>query len=112
LNVRQIPRINHHPVESDKDSAPDSISDTEHWLNWNGDFDNPNDSEEDCAADNDSDIEHNNCIKDPEYPEQQDVSAAPNLPGLVRPTQKSKSQAEKVLVTVNAVETRRNTRGK
>ena len=46
-------------------------------------MDNPNDSEEDCAADDDSDIEHSNCIEDPECPEQQDVSAAPNVPGLV-----------------------------
>jgi hypothetical protein len=36
LNVRRIRRINRHPVESDEDSAPESISDTEDWLNWNG----------------------------------------------------------------------------
>jgi len=112
LNVRRIRRINRHPVESDEDSAPESISDTEDWLNWNGDLDNPNDSEEDCAADDDSNLEHNNCIEDPECPEQQDVSAAPNVPGLVRPTRKSKRQAENVLMTVNAAETRRNTGGK
>jgi len=112
LNVRRIRRINRHPVESDDDSAPESISDTKHWLNWNGDLDNPNDSEEDCAAADESDIEHNNGIEDPECPEQQDVRAAPNVPGLVRPTRKSKRQAEKVLVTVNAVETRRNKGGK
>jgi hypothetical protein len=70
LNVRRIRRINRHPVESDEDSTPDSISDTEDWLNWNGDLDNPNDSEEDCAAGDDSHIEHNNCIDDPECPEQ------------------------------------------
>jgi len=75
-------------------------------------LDNPNDSEEDCTADVESDIEHNNCIEDPECPEQQDVSAAPNVPGLVQPTWKSKRQAEKVFVTVNAVETRRNEGGK
>jgi len=112
LNVRRIRRINHHPVESDDDSAPERISDTDDWFNWNGDLDNPNDSEEDCAADDESDIEHNNGIEDPECPEQQDVSATPNVPGLVRPTRKSKRQAEKVLVTVIAVETRRNKRGK
>jgi hypothetical protein len=68
LNVRRIRRINRHPVESDEDSAPERISDTEDWLNWNGDLDNPNDSEQDCSADDDSDIEHNNCIEDPECP--------------------------------------------
>jgi len=112
INVRRIRRINCHPVESDDDSAPEIISDTDDWLNWNGDLDNPKDSEEDCAADDESDIEHNNGIEDPECREQQDVSAAPNVPGLVRSTWKSKRQAEKVLVTVNAVETRRNKGGK
>jgi len=47
LNVCRIERINCHPVESDDDSTPESISDTDDWLNWNGDLDNPNDSEED-----------------------------------------------------------------
>jgi len=112
LNVRRIRRINRHPVETDEDSAPESISDTDDWLNWNGDLDNPNDSEEDCAEDNESDIAPNTVIDDPECPEQQDVSATPNVPRLVRPTRKSKRQAEKVLVTVNAVETRRNKGGK
>jgi hypothetical protein len=112
LNVRSIHIINCHPVESDVDSAHDCISHTEDWLHWNGDLDNPNDSEEDCAADNDSDIEHNNRRENTECPEQQDVSAAPNVPGLVRPTHMSKRQAEKVLMTVKAVETRRNTGGK
>jgi hypothetical protein len=112
LNVRSIRIINCHPVESGEDSAPESIPDTDEWLNWNRDLDNPNDSEENCAADDESNIEHNNCIEDSECPEQQDVSAVPNVPGLVRPTWKSKRQAEKVLVTVNAVEMRRNTGGK
>jgi len=90
VNVRRIRRINRHPVESDEDSAPDSISHTEDWLNWNGDLDNPNDSQEDCAADDGSDTEQKNCIEDPACPEQQDVSAAPNVLGLVLPTRKSK----------------------
>jgi len=112
INVPQIWRINRHPVESDDDSAPESISDTDHWLSWNGDLDNPNDSEDDCAAEDESDIGPNNGTEDPECPEQQDVSAAPNVPGLVRPTCKSKRQAEMVLVTVNAVETQRYKGGK
>jgi hypothetical protein len=107
LNVRRIRRINHHPVESDKDSALESISDTEDWLTWNGDLDNPNDSEDDCVADVEYDMEHDNTIEDPESPEQRDVSAAAHVPGLIRPTYKSKRHAEKVLVTVNAIKTRR-----
>jgi len=90
LNVRRIRRINRHPVESGEDSAPECISDPDDWLNWNGDLDNPVDNEEDCAADDESDIQQNNGIEDPECPEQQDVSAAPNVPRLVRPTWKSK----------------------
>jgi len=62
--------------------------DTDDWLNWNGDLDHPNDSEEHCAADDESDIQHNNGNEIPEYPEQQDVCAAPNVPGLVRPNRK------------------------
>jgi len=38
LNVRQTRRINRHAVASDEDSTPESISDTENWLNWNGDL--------------------------------------------------------------------------
>jgi len=112
VNVRLIRRINRHPVESGDDSAPESISDTDDWLNWNGDLDNPNDCEDDSAADDEPDIGPNNGIEDAECPEQQDVSAVPNVPGLVRPSRKSRRQAEKVLVTVNAVETRRYTGGK
>jgi len=111
FNVRQILRINRHPVESDEDSTPERIPDTDDWLNWNGDLDNPNKKEENCAADDKSNIDPNTGIEDPECSEQQDVSAAPTLPGLVRPTWKSKRQAEQVLVMVNGVETRRNKGG-
>jgi len=112
LNVHRIQRTKLHVVKSDEDSAPDSISDTYDWLNWNGDLDNPNDSEDDCAADDESNIEPNNGIEDPERPAQQDVRAAPYVPALVRPTLKSKRPPEKVLVTVNAVDTQRNEGGK
>jgi hypothetical protein len=107
-NVRRIWTINCHPVESDEDSAPESILDTEDWLNWNGDLDNPNDSEDDCAADVESDMDQENVIEDPESQEQQDVSGTLNVPALIRPIRKSKRHAEKLLVTVNAMETRRN----
>jgi len=96
LNVFWIWRFNHYPVESDEDSAPESILDPEDWLNWNGHLDNSNDSEDDCAADIDSDMDQDNTIDDPESQQQRDVRAAPNVPGLIRPTQKSKRQAEKV----------------
>jgi len=54
-----------------------------------------------------SDIEQDNSIEDSECPEQQDVSATPNVPMLIRPTWKSQRQAAKVLMTVNSIVTRR-----
>ena len=36
------------------------------------------------------------------------MSAAPNVPRLIQPTWKAKRQAEKELMTVNAIQTRRN----
>jgi hypothetical protein len=112
LNVCPIRRINRHPVRSDEDSPPESISNTEDWINWNGNLENPNYNEENIAADDDTDIAHNNCIEDLECPQQQDVSATPNVPRLVWPTGNSKRQAEIVLMTVNAAETRRYRGGK
>jgi len=111
-NAHWIRTINRHPVESDEDSSPDTILDTDDWLNWNGNMDNPNDSEEDCVADEESVIGHYNGIDAAECPEQQDVNNTPTVPGLDRLTRKSPRQAVKVSVTVNAVETRRNKGGK
>jgi hypothetical protein len=108
LNVRRIKRIDRHPAESDEDSSPESISDTENWLNWNGDLDNPNDSEDDWEADNESDMELDNCSEVSETLEVRNVSAAPNVPGLIRPIRQSKKKVEKALLTVNIMETRRN----
>jgi len=53
-------------------------------------------------------MEQDNSIEDPESAEQWDVTATANVPGLIRPTPKSKRHAEKVLVTVNAIKTSRN----
>jgi hypothetical protein len=66
LNVRRHQRINRQPVGSAQGTAPESILDTDDWLNWNGYWDNPYDSEVDCAAYDNSDIEHNTFIEDPE----------------------------------------------
>jgi len=112
LNVRRIRRIIRHPVESDETSALDSFSDTDDWRNCNGDLDDPVDTGEDCTAYDESHIEPNTGIDHQECQEQQDVCATPNVPGLVGSKRKSTRDAEKVLVTVNAVEMRRNTGGK
>jgi len=108
INVCQIRGINHHPVESNEDRAPEAISDTKDWLRWIGDLDTPNDSEDDCAVDMEFDIAQDNSIEHPECPEQRDVSFPPRVRRLMRPTRKSMRQADKVLMMVNAIETRRN----
>jgi len=64
LNVHWSWRFNCHPFNTDKHSAPESIFDTENWLPWNGDVDNPNDSEHDGTAEDHSYIEHNHAIED------------------------------------------------
>jgi len=108
LNVGRIWRITHHPVESNEDSSPESISVTKDWLDWNGDMDYPNDTEDNYAAEVESDMEQGNSLEDAEYPLQRYVSTATNVPGLNWPTRKWKRHAEKVLVTVHQIETRRN----
>jgi len=108
LNVHWIGRINRHPVESDDDSSTECILHTENWLNCSGALDNPNDSKDDCSAAVESDMEQDNGIEDPECTEQRDVNAVPNVPGLIYPTWESKRKAEKVSMTVNAIEMRRN----
>jgi len=50
----------------------------------------------------------NSSIENPYYAEQRDVRATPNVAGLIRPARKSNRQVEKLLMKVNAIETRRN----
>jgi len=90
------------------DSSPESISDTENWLNWNGDFDNPNDSQDDWEADNQSHMELDNSREDSKTPGHLNVSAAPNIPRLIRPTWQSQQMVEYALMTVHIIETRLN----
>jgi len=108
LNVRLIKRIDRHPAESDEERSPESISDTENWLHWNGDLDHPNDSEDDWEADNKSVIELDNGSEYSETPQQRNVSVALNVPRLIGPIRRSKTKAEKALMTINIIETRRN----
>jgi len=56
LNVPLIKRIDHYAADSDEDSAPESISDTGNWLDYDRDLNIPNDSENDWEPDNVSDI--------------------------------------------------------
>jgi len=80
LNVRRIKQTNRHPAKCDENSSPESISDTENWLNWNGELDSPNDSKNDWEADNQSDMELHNGSENSETPEQRNASATPNVP--------------------------------
>jgi hypothetical protein len=105
-------RINCHAVDSDEDSIPESILDTKNSLSWDGDLDNPYDSEDDCVSDVESHIEHDNGIENLECPEHQDVRAAPNVPRIIRPTQRSHRLPEEVFVPVNGIKTWRNDRVK
>jgi len=51
LNVCRINKIDQHPAESDEDSPPKCVSDTENWLSYNGDLDNPNMSDDSWETD-------------------------------------------------------------
>jgi len=108
LNVRQIKWIDCHPAECDEDSSPETISDTENWLDWTENFNNLNDSEQDWEADNESEIELDNGVRDSETQGQWDMSVTLNVPALIRPTWRSNTKAEKVLMAVSTMETRRN----
>jgi hypothetical protein len=92
--------MNCYPVESEKHSTPESMLNTEDWLNGIGELDNPSNSQDNYAPDSESKIEHNKFIDNLECPEQQDVIATQTPPGLVWLTQKSKTEDEKVFVTV------------
>jgi hypothetical protein len=73
-----------------------------------GDLENPNDSKENYAAEVESEIKQANSIDDAHCREQRNVSAMPNVSRLILPTRKAKRQVERLLVTVNGVETGRN----
>jgi len=68
----------------------------------------PNDSEDDWEEDNKSDMDLENSSEVSQTLEVRNVSAAPNVPGLIRPIRQSKKKVEKALVTVNVMEMRRN----
>jgi len=89
LNIHQLRRIDRHPGERNEDSAPGSISNTENWLNWNGDLDNPNESEDNYEADDEFDTELGYTIKASNCPEHHIVRATPNVPELIQPTCRS-----------------------
>jgi hypothetical protein len=94
LNVRQNRQINRYPAESDEHSSPESISDTQNWLNWYGDLRNSNVSEDDWETDIESDIELDNGSEDFETPEQRNINDITNVPGMIRPIRQTKKIIE------------------
>jgi len=74
-------------------------------------LDNPNDSKDDREADNETDLELGKGSEVSETLEVRNVSAAPNVPGLIRPMRQSKKKVEKALVMVNIMQMRRNNVG-
>jgi len=90
-------------VESDQDSAPESIPDTETRLGWNGTFKNPNDSEDYCMADDTSNIELASGIENREVREQQNVSAATTDLEFIWPPWRSTKTAHQMMMTVNTI---------
>jgi len=108
INLRWTQRIDRHRIDSVQDSTNERDPDNENILKPIGNFYDPNGSEEDYKVPLESDIKLDNGIEDPESPERWNVSAAPHVPGLIRPTRNSKRKTEKELVTVNAMETWRS----
>jgi hypothetical protein len=82
--------MDRYPVKSYDGSTPQSISDLDNWLNWNGNLGNPSDSKDDCTADIQSGIGEGNGTEDPESPAQQDMSATENVARFIRPSWRSK----------------------
>ena len=64
--VHQIRQIDHHPGQSDDDSTPKGICDTDVCFSSNGDLDNRTESQEDREAELDSNVELDNVFEDPE----------------------------------------------
>jgi hypothetical protein len=105
-----LPNQTHRPpsCKNDYNVSPESISDTENRINWNGDVDNPDDSEDNWEADNESEMELDNGSNYSDTLEQRNVSATSNVPGLIQLIWQGKKKLEKALMTVNIMETRWN----
>jgi len=67
--------IDHPDAKSREDIAPECISNTENWITWDGDLENPNVSEDNWEVDDESDLELDHNIEFEERKEQWDVSA-------------------------------------
>lgn len=109
IYILQVKRINRHSVESDENTAPAHNSDIGIWEYWNTDLDYPNEIEDNPEINNQSNRDLGNGLKDPECSEQQKVSTALSCYRLIWAIQWSKKTAAMVFISVNAMETSRNT---
>jgi hypothetical protein len=94
LNVRRIRRINRSALESDQESTSDMDTDSEDWLNWDGDVDDlTNDESEHSAAETSENDSLEQCSDFGEsLPDgTENIRRPPALfvPGLVHPVRKS-----------------------
>jgi len=108
LNIHHIKRIDSYPADSYQDSVPESILDTDNNLGWNGDFNNLNVSMDDWVADVNSDMKNYIGIQVLDCSEHRNVNTTLNVTWVIWPTWRSMKQTDKGLMTVTAMETRRN----
>jgi hypothetical protein len=101
-------RIQYSVAERHEDSAPETISDTKNWLDWNWDLDNPNDGEDDWQADIQSNILLDNAVEDRKIPPQHNGNGIPNFPRLLQLTWSSKPTVERIFMTFNSINANRN----
>lgn len=109
FNVRPIKRIDRDPTVTDEDSAPESVLDTEYWLDRNGDFNILNRREHEWDVDNKSEIVLEHGIRHSETSDHWDVRATLNVAGFVWPIRRSTNKADNVLVAVGTMDARRST---
>jgi hypothetical protein len=77
-------------------------------LHWNCNLHHQNATNENATANVQFHIGHGNAIDDPACYLYQYMSAVPNVSRLIRHTRKSMKLAQNMLLTVNAIEPRRN----
>jgi len=106
IMVCRIWTINHHPAGSDEDSAPETTSNTENWLDRKRNSDNPITSNDKWVVDDLRDMVWANIIEHPESHEHRVVCATSNVPTFIGPIQRSVRWTEQELMAVTAMETR------
>ena len=87
-------------------------SDTDDWLLWNGDLDNPNYNENDGEADDEHDMDICNDSDVIDEAQQPFVHAAPDIAGFIRPVRMSNCTATLIVMNPMPVNTQQKRNGK